>query len=150
MFGSIVSERASAHFYIFVYEQIVRRNASLSCVCQLSENNPLSRKLEISILVHDAGAFPPSSRVTGISCFAAASMTTLPTGTLPVKRYSQILPQELLVCLHSPSITDTYSGGKISLIISDITVDTAGASSDGLMTAVFPAASAPIRGETAS
>ena len=30
--------------------------------------------------------FPPSSSVTGMSCFAAASMTTLPTGTLPVKK----------------------------------------------------------------
>ena len=32
------------------------------------------------------GLLPPSSKVTGINCLAAASMTTFPTATLPVKK----------------------------------------------------------------
>ena len=32
------------------------------------------------------GFLPPSSKVTGVKCTAAAAATILPTGTLPVKK----------------------------------------------------------------
>lgn len=37
------------------------------------------------------GHFPPSSRVTGVKCFAAAAMTILPTRGLPAEAIEKII-----------------------------------------------------------
>ena len=115
---------------------------ALSCVCQLSENNPLSRKLEISILVHDAGAFSAKLEGDWNKLFCRGFHDNFAYfaygNTARKKDIVKFLPQELLVCLHSPFNNGHIFGRNISSIISDITVDTAGASSDGLMTAYSP------------
>lgn len=78
--------------------------AYLATVIELSKGNPLSHNIDIHIFGDNSRAvcrkgrsvrmdarawmgsyhFPPSSRVTGVRCFAEASMIILPTRGLPV------------------------------------------------------------------
>ncbi len=65
--------------------QIVRCDAGLTGVEHLAESDAPRGSGRFAVSSTMMGLLPPSSSVTGVSRFAAASMTVLPTATLPVK-----------------------------------------------------------------
>lgn len=93
------------------------------------------------------GDLPPSSRVTGVRCSAAAAMTFFPTAGLPVKKItSKGLSTRASASSRPPSATVIYSGGNTRPSTSARARAEAGASSPGFTTAVDPAAMADTRG----
>lgn len=123
------------------------------------------------------GHFPPSSRVTGVKCFAAAAMIIRPTRGLPaaviktikiVVNIARIRPIYQVIKLllpvkkilsHwrcnsfsatsvPPSTTLTASASKYKGIVRESREEQAGASSEGLTSTVFPADIAPIKGSS--
>jgi hypothetical protein len=96
------------------------------------------------------GLLPPSSSVTDDRWRAAAAITTLPTAGLPVKKtWSKGSSWRAMATSAAPSNTATSDSSKVSSTISRIRVDIAGDCSDGLMTAVLPAAMAETSGPNA-
>src|ERR1700739_330384 len=89
------------------------------------------------------GLLPPSSTVTGVNVGAAAAMIFLPTSVPPVnKAWSKPWANRAWVTAASPSTTRTASASRYSGTSRASTAELAGANSEGLTTAQFPAATA--------
>ena len=94
-----------------------------------------------------AGLLPPSSRVTGVRWRAAAAITSRPMRPLPVKKmWSNRSSSSRAPTEPSPQTTRTVEGEKWRGTASVSRAAVAGASSEGLSTAVLPAARALISG----
>ncbi|GJD44931.1 hypothetical protein AFCDBAGC_2800 [Methylobacterium cerastii] len=93
------------------------------------------------------GDLPPSSSVTGIRLRAAASATLRPTGVEPVNsRWSKGSAEKALAPSAPPVTTATSSASKYSATLALSRALRRGVSSDGLIRARLPAASAATKG----
>ena len=94
-----------------------------------------------------AGLLPPSSKVTGVRCLAAASYTMRPTAGLPVKKIlSKRSASSVVVSSTPPNTTVKRRGSKYCATSSAIHCALLAASSEGFRTTVLPAANAAIAG----
>ncbi|MCW0462729.1 hypothetical protein NB717_003797 [Xanthomonas sacchari] len=93
------------------------------------------------------GDLPPSSRVTGVSCRAAAAITSRPTAAEPVKNtWSNGQASKACAVAAPPCTRATSSGANASSSTACSTALTCGVNSEGLISAVLPAASADTNG----
>ncbi len=97
------------------------------------------------------GLLPPSSRVTGVRCRAAASITTWATRPLPVyMMWSKRCSSSAVVSPTPPSTRVMASGSMYSGTYFARAAEVCGVTSEGLRTTQLPAAMAPARGESSS
>ncbi len=68
------------------HPDVVRGHAGLPRVEELAPGNAGRGQLHIGVGAKITGDLPPSSRVAGVRCSAAAAMTFFPTAGLPVKK----------------------------------------------------------------
>ena len=121
---------------------------ALMCLPHTMRRAATARSASAATIV---GLFPPSSSVTGVRCFAAAAMTTLPTLVDPVKKmWSKRVSSSAVVSGTPPSTTATASSSRYCGMRRASVAAVAGASSDGLATTQLPAASAAAMGSTRS
>ena len=71
---------------------IIRCHTGLTAIQIFAKDNASGRQLYIGCLVNDTRAFPPSSNVTGVRCFAACAITSYLLPDCPQKRYNQTFP----------------------------------------------------------
>ncbi len=94
------------------------------------------------------GLLPPNSSMTGVRFLAAAAMTTLPIGELPVKRiWSHASSSRAVVSGTPPTTTENASGSRYCGTSRARASAQAGATSDGLITAALPPAIAATSGD---
>ena len=107
----------------------------------------LARSVEASTY---AGDLPPSSRVTGVRCSAAARSTTLAAASPPVKKMWSKRSASSAVVSGMPPSTTSAAPARYSGIHRARAAEVAGACSLGLSTTVLPAARAPASGASSS
>ena len=93
------------------------------------------------------GDFPPSSSVTPARCLDAAPITAFPIFGLPVKKiWLTGFLRSSIAGSWAPKTTATSFSGKTFSTSLLINLPEAGVNSEGLIIAVFPAATAAIKG----
>ncbi len=89
------------------------------------------------------GSLPPSSRLTGVSVSAALAMTFLPVAVEPVNMMKSASSTRAAPAAPPPVATPKMpSGAPAALIISAISIEVSGVTSDGFRITALPAASA--------